>query len=91
MMIGRRLFLAAVPALMALAGCDQTPTKADILKKAEGVRTKAELEKALGKPTEVDKVGPLERWTYKASDGVVTYIIVSDQVTLEATGGSGRK
>jgi hypothetical protein len=90
-MFGRRLFIAAAATAITLAGCDQTPSKADILKKAEGVKTKAELEKALGKPTEIDKVGPLEKWTYKASDGSVTYIIVADQVTLEATGGSGKK
>ena len=46
------------------------------------MKTKADLEKALGPPTNVDKVGPVEKWTYKASDGQVTYIIVADQVTL---------
>ena len=90
-MLERRRFMAGLAAVFVLAGCDQTPSKADILKKAEGVKTKAELEKALGKPTEIDKVGPLEKWTYKASDGSVTYIIVADQVTLEATGGGGKK
>ncbi|TWT04043.1 hypothetical protein [Reyranella sp. CPCC 100927] len=90
-MIDRRLFLAAGVAAMVLAGCDQSPSKAEILKKAEGVKTKAELEKVLGKPAELDKVGPIEKWTYKASDGSVTYIIVADQVTLDMTGGSGKK
>lgn len=89
-MTGRRLVLAAMMAL-AVAGCDRTPSKADLLKKAEGVKTKADLEKALGKPAEVDKVGPIERWTYKASDGSVTYIIVADQVTLDMTGGGGKR
>jgi hypothetical protein len=89
-MIGRRAFFAGTAAV-GLAGCDRTPSKADILKKAEGAKSKADLEKALGKPSEVDKVGPLEKWTYKASDGSVTYIIVADLVTLEATGGSGKK
>jgi hypothetical protein len=90
-MIERRLFVTGLAALAVLAGCDTSPSKADILKKAEGAKTKADLEKALGKPTEVDKVGPIEKWTYKASDGSVTYIIVADNVTLEATGGSDRK
>ncbi len=90
-MIDRRLFLAAGVAALVLAGCDQSPSKAEILKKAEGVKTKAELEKVLGKPAELDKVGPIEKWTYKASDGSVTYIIVADQVTLDMTGGSGKK
>jgi hypothetical protein len=86
----RRLLIAALVASLPIAACDQTPTKAEILKKAEGAKRKADLEKALGKPSEVDKLGPVEKWTYKASDGSVTYIIVADQVTLEATGG-GRK
>ena len=63
-----RLALGVFLALL-LAGCDRTPSKADLLKKAEGVKTKAELEKALGKPSDVEKIGPLEKWTYKASDG----------------------
>ena len=83
--------MAAGMAALVLAGCDQTPSKAEILKKAEGVKTKAELEKVLGKPAELDKVGPIEKWTYKASDGSVTYIIVADQVTLDMTGGGGKK
>ncbi|HJQ55529.1 MAG TPA: hypothetical protein VJ890_01395 [Vineibacter sp.] len=87
----RRLLIGALAASLLLAACDTSPTKADILKKAEGARTKADLEKALGKPTEVDKIGPVEKWTYKASDGSVSYIIVADQVTLEATGGGSKK
>ena len=84
-MIERRAVVAALAAALLLAGCDKTPTKADLLKKAEGVKTKADLEKALGKPSDVEKVGPLEKWTYKASDGAVTYIIVADQVRLDIT------
>lgn len=87
-MMHRRPLLAGLMAMTVLAGCDQSPTKADILKKAEGAKTKAALEKALGKPTEVDKIGPVEKWTYKASDGTVSYIIVADQVTLETTGSN---
>ena len=40
---------------------------------------------ALGKPDEVDKLGPLEQWTYEASDGKVVFAIVGGKVTLEAT------
>jgi hypothetical protein len=90
-MPGRRLFCVALGATLFLAGCDKAPSKADILKKAEGAKTKADLEKALGKPTEVDKVGPIEKWTYKASDGSVTYVIVADQVTLDITGNDKKK
>ena len=69
-----------------LAACGGS--KGDILKKAEGIRSKAALEKALGTPSEVNKVGPLEQWTYKASDGTVTFTIVGDQVALEHTGSA---
>ena len=71
-------------ALLALAACGD-PSKGEILKKAENASTKAELEKALGAPTEVDKVGPLEKWTYQASDGVVVFAIIGDTVTMQAT------
>ncbi|MCW5748581.1 MAG: hypothetical protein KIT36_20495 [Alphaproteobacteria bacterium] len=84
----RRILIAGLAAVAVLAGCDSAPKKADILEKAKGAKTKADLEKALGKPTEVDKIGPVEKWTYKASDGSVTYIIVADQVTLDVTGGN---
>lgn len=71
-------------ALLALTACGD-PSKGEILKKAENASTKAELEKALGAPTEVDKVGLLETWTYKASDGVVMFAIVGDTVTMQVT------
>ena len=62
-------------------------TKEDILAKAKDVSTKADLEKALGRPSDIAKLGPLEKWTYKASNGKVVFIIVGDKVTLETTGG----
>ncbi len=78
--------LVSALALLALTACGD-PSKGEIIKKAENATTKAELEKALGAPTEVDKVGPLEKWTYKASDGVVVFAIVGDTVTMKATSG----
>ncbi len=66
-------------------------TKEDILGKARNVSTRAELEKALGKPNDISKLGPLEQWTYKASNGEVRFIIVGETVTLGATGSSGQK
>ncbi len=84
-MLARRGLAAALAAAAVVAGCDRPPTKADILKKGEGAKTKAELEKALGAPGEVDKLGPIERWSYKASDGSVTYIIVSDWIQTSVT------
>jgi hypothetical protein len=69
---------------VALAACGD-PTKEEILKKSEGADTKALLEKALGRPTDIKKLGPLESWTYKAADGSVTFVIAGDQVTMSST------
>lgn len=66
-------------------------TKEDIIQKARGVSTRAELEKVLGTPTDIAKVGPVERWKYKASNGEVVFVIVGDKVTLQATGGPDDK
>lgn len=76
-------------ALLAAAACGE-PSKQDILSKAENVSTKAELEQALGSPDDVAKMGPVERWTYKASDGEVVFVITGDSVSLSATGGGPR-
>lgn len=77
----RSLWLIAA---VALVGCGP-PSKHEIVKKAEGVETKQELEAALGAPDDVDKLGPIERWTYTASDGEVEYLITGDTVALEST------
>lgn len=66
---------------LLLGGCGD-PSKQDILKKAEKAATKAQLESALGKPTEVSKVGPVEKWTYKAKDGTVVFMITGDKVAI---------
>lgn len=75
--------LAIGVVLFALAGCGPS-SKEDLVAKSRGITTRAELEKALGKPTDVVKLGPMEKWTYKASNGEVVYVIVGDAVTLEA-------
>jgi hypothetical protein len=77
----RRLILA-LPLLLIACG---DPTKADIVKKAEKADTRAKLESVLGRPQGVDKLGPVERWTYKAKDGEVTFVITGDAVVLSAT------
>lgn len=74
----------AVLCLLLLAACF-APSKADLLKKAKGVASRAELEETLGEPSEVSKVGPIERWTYQASDGKVIFILAGDTVTFEVT------
>jgi hypothetical protein len=76
--------------LLALAGCGPS-SKEDLIAKARGVTTRAELEKALGKPSDISKLGPMETWTYKASNGQVVYLIVGDAVTLETAGSTPPK
>ncbi len=84
MLIRKILFAAAVVVLgLGLAACGD-PTKQYILKKAEGAETKAQLEKAIGKPADVSKLGPVERWTYKAKDGQVVFVVTGDKVALAA-------
>ena len=82
------LVLASV--LFVVAACGE-PSKGDILKKAEGVSEKARLEEILGRPDDVSKLGPIEQWTYKASDGTVVFIITGEEVTMQATGGPMKK
>ncbi len=89
-----RRFLAtlALGAALAFGACGGGQmTKQEITKKAEGIRTKAELEKKLGKPSSFNKIGPLETWSYKASDGDVIFIITGDTVRLDIAGGSAEK
>jgi hypothetical protein len=70
-----------------LTGCSRT--KEDIVEKARSASTRAELERALGKPSDIAKLGPVEQWTYKASNGSVVFLIVGDTVTLQAAGSGG--
>ena len=72
-----------------LVGCSRS--KEDLVQKARGVSTRAELEQALGKPSDISKLGPVEHWTYKASNGTVVFLIVGDKVTLQATGSAEEK
>ena len=69
-------------ALALLTSCGGS-TKEDILAKAKNAATKADLEKALGRPDDIGKFGPMEKWTYKASNGQVVFMIVGDRVAVE--------
>lgn len=82
----RRIAAAAVLALPLLLGGCMEPDKAELLDKAEGVRTKADLRDRLGQPDDVSKLGPVETWTYNAADGTVSFLIAGDAVTLSTTG-----
>ena len=66
-------------------------SKEDLVAKAREVKTRAELEGALGKPDDVSKLGPLEKWIYKARNGQVVFVLVGDVVTLEAAAGPSEK
>lgn len=74
---------------VALVACGD-PSKADILAKAKNVDTRAQLEAALGRPDDISKLGPVETWTYNASDGSVVFIVTGDTVALQATGGKAK-
>ncbi len=72
-------------AVALLGGCSRS--KEDLVEKSRSASTRAELERALGKPSDIAKLGPVEQWTYTASNGTVVFLIVGDQVTLQAAGG----
>ncbi len=72
-------------ALVGLVACGR-PTKEEIVSKARDIGKRAELERVLGKPDELTKLGPVETWRYKASNGEVIFLIVGDDVTLQAAG-----
>jgi hypothetical protein len=80
----RMKWLLLALAAVAVMGCGP-PSQHDILKKAEGIETKQELEATIGAPDEVDKLGPLEKWTYRASDGDVEFVIRGDKVGATST------
>jgi len=87
-MVARLMGAAGAALLLLLSGCGD-PSKHEIIKKAAGVENKAQLEKALGAPDDVGKVGPVETWTYRAADGEVVFLIVGDSISLKMTGGEG--
>ncbi|HYB71596.1 MAG TPA: hypothetical protein VEH80_13035 [Candidatus Bathyarchaeia archaeon] len=81
--------LISTAVLGAVVGCGRS--KEDIIQKSRDVSTRAELERVLGKPNEINKLGPVEQWTYTASNGSVVFLIVGDTVTLQAAAGPDDK
>ncbi len=65
--------------LLVVAACEDST--ADIIDKTRNVGTVAQLKKALGDPDDIAKLGPLAKWTYKAKDGTVTFLIAGTKVT----------
>jgi hypothetical protein len=87
----KRIILSlAVISLIGLSGCGRA-SKQDISKKTSSIKTKSELESVMGKPDDFNKVGPIETWKYKASDGEVVFVIMGDKVTLQAAGNEKEK
>ncbi|MBI2218983.1 MAG: hypothetical protein HYU51_16985 [Candidatus Rokubacteria bacterium] len=72
-------------AMLLLVACGP-PTKEQMVEKARSVETRAQLEKALGRPDDIAKLGPVETWTYRAKNGQVVFVIVGDRVTMQAAG-----
>jgi hypothetical protein len=72
-----------------VGGCSRS--KEDLVEISRSASTRAELEQALGKPSDITKLGPVEQWTYKASNGSVVFLIVGDKVTLQAAGPDDKK
>jgi len=56
-----------VLAASLVVGCSRS--KEGLIQTSRDVGTRAELERALGRPSDISKLGPVEQWTYKASNG----------------------
>jgi hypothetical protein len=75
-----KLVLAA-GLMLAVAACGK-PTKEAMLQKAGNAKKSAEVVALLGQPDDIGKIGPLEIWTYKASNGKVVFTMLAENVTL---------
>lgn len=76
--------------LLTLSACGK-PTKEELLKKSENATNRSELESLLGTPNDIVKFGPIEHWTYQASNGQVVFIITGDKVAFQASGNASKK
>lgn len=74
-----RALLAGLVLLLVTACGRQT--KEEIIEKTRDITTRTELEQALGRPDDIAKPGPVERWTYRASNGTMVFIVVGETVT----------
>ena len=86
--------IAAVVSLCMLSGCG-TPSKQDVIAKANGIKKKDKLQEALGKPDNLQymeiPLGAMETWTYKCSDGEVVFQIWKDKIIMKATGSDDKQ
>ena len=86
----RMILSLAVIGLLCLSGCGHA-SKQELSKKAANIKTKTELENVMGKPDDFNKMGPIETWKYKASDGEVVFVVVGEKVTFQAAGTKEEK
>lgn len=91
MPVGRiiAVLVLAVVVIAAAAACGRT--KEDIIERAHKVTTRTELQKVVGRPDDIAKLGPAEIWTYRAKNGEVIFVVIGEQVTLQAAGSGDRK
>ncbi len=87
--------VVTVLSLLLLSGCG-TPTKQDLIAKANGIKKKDKLRDALGKPDDlqmmdVPMLGSTETWTYKCSDGEVVFQFWNDKIVMKATGSDEKR
>lgn len=82
------MWFAVLVLACTLAGCGRGG-KQSVYEKAKDIKTKADMESALGKPDEMNAggIGPLsgEVWKYKCSDGIVVVTIAGDKVVTVVT------
>ena len=78
-------FFCLTVVAVAIVACDNR--KEDILKKSENAKTREQLRAVIGDPDDVSKVGPIETWTYRTSNGSVTFTLAGNTVMLKTTGG----
>lgn len=90
-MNARMLTIVSCMALALVLASREPPTKEDLLAKAKDAKTRTQREKALGKADDVSKLGPVEKWTYKAKNGQVVFVLVGETVTIEVAGGGDKK
>ena len=76
--------------MLAVAACGK-PTKEAMLQKAGDPKYKADVVARLGQPDGIGKLGPIEIWTYRASNGSLVFTILADNVTLVATTEQNKK
>ena len=79
----------AIAVALGGVGCHRgpfAPSKADLLAKAQEAKDRASLEKALGRPDDVSKFGPIETWTYRAKDGELKFTVAGETIVLTRTG-----